>query len=113
MKEQNKIIQYLLNANNPYQIKVEDINVEMEYSDNNKTFNECMLNILKQKYKKGWHFLLDTLHYMWKEENLMAGRKSKYSSIENNSIKHRIWSVALYIRLSQEDEDNRQRKARK
>lgn len=53
MKEQNKIIQYLLNANNPYQIKVEDINVEMEYSDNNKTFNECMLNILKQKYKKG------------------------------------------------------------
>ena len=36
----------------------------------------------------------------------MAGRKSKYSSIENNSIKHKIWSVALYIRLSQEDEDN-------
>ena len=36
----------------------------------------------------------------------MAGRKSKNSSIENNSIKHKIWSVALYIRLSQEDEDN-------
>ena len=33
-------------------------------------------------------------------------RKSKYSSIENNSIKHKIWSVALYIRLSQEDADN-------
>lgn len=43
----------------------------------------------------------------------MAGRKSKYSSIENNSIKHKIWYVALYIRLSQEDEDNRQRKAGK
>lgn len=43
----------------------------------------------------------------------MAGRKSKYSSTPNNSIKHKIWSVALYIRLSQEDEDNRQRKARK
>lgn len=43
----------------------------------------------------------------------MAGRKSKYSSIENNSIKHKIWSVALYIRLSQEDEDNRKRKTRK
>ena len=42
----------------------------------------------------------------------MAGRKSKYSSNENNTIKHEIWSVALYIRLSQEDEDNRQRKAR-
>ena len=36
----------------------------------------------------------------------MAGRKSKYSSTQNNSIKHKIWSVALYIRLSQEDEDN-------
>ena len=33
-------------------------------------------------------------------------RKSKYSSIEKNSIKNRIWSVALYIRLSQEDSDN-------
>ena len=36
----------------------------------------------------------------------MAGRKSKYSSTENNTIKQKIWSVALYIRLSQEDEDN-------
>ena len=39
----------------------------------------------------------------------MAGRKSMYSYNENNSIKYKIWSVALYIRLSQEDEDNRQR----
>lgn len=53
MKEQNKIAKYLLNTENPYQIKVEDMIVEIEYSDNNKTFNECMLNILKQKYKKG------------------------------------------------------------
>lgn len=53
MKEQNKIAQYLLNTEKPYQIKVEDMIVEMEYSDNNTTFNECMLNILKQKYKKG------------------------------------------------------------
>ncbi len=37
----------------------------------------------------------------------MAGRKSKYSSTENNFTKHKIWSVALYIRLSQEDADNR------
>lgn len=42
-------------------------------------------------------------------KKLMAGRKSKYSSNENNAIKKKIWSVALYIRLSQEDEDNRQR----
>ncbi|MEE0768374.1 MAG: hypothetical protein UIT70_00635 [Clostridia bacterium] len=43
----------------------------------------------------------------------MAGRKSKYSSTENNVALHKIWSVALYIRLSQEDEDNRKGKARK
>lgn len=43
-------------------------------------------------------------------KRIMAGRKSKYSSNENNTIKNKIWSVALYIRLSQEDEDNRKRK---
>lgn len=42
----------------------------------------------------------------------MAGRKSKYSSSEN-IINKKIWSVALYIRLSQEDEDNRKRQTRK
>ena len=36
----------------------------------------------------------------------MPGRKSKYSSTEWNNTKQKIWSVALYIRLSQEDEDN-------
>ena len=29
------------------------MNIEMAYSENNKTFNECMLNILKRKYKSG------------------------------------------------------------
>ena len=37
-------------------------------------------------------------------------RKSKYTSVENVTKKHKIWSVALYIRLSQ---DNRERKTRK
>ena len=32
----------------------------------------------------------------------MAGRKSKYYV---NEIKNKIWSTALYIRLSQEDDD--------
>ena len=36
--------------------------------------------------------------------NLMAGRKSKYSFHTQNPTK--IWSVAVYIRLSQEDRDN-------
>ena len=40
----------------------------------------------------------------------MSGRKSKYF-VEKNKFK--TWSVALYIRLSQEDEDNRKRKTRK
>lgn len=36
----------------------------------------------------------------------MAGRKSKYSLENLKEDKIRVWSVALYIRLSQEDEDN-------
>ena len=36
----------------------------------------------------------------------MAGRKSKYSSENSNTKKTKIWSVAIYIRLSQEDSDN-------
>lgn len=51
MKEQYKITEYLFNTENLYKIKVEDTIVEIGYSDNNKTFNQCMLNILEQKYK--------------------------------------------------------------
>ena len=40
----------------------------------------------------------------------MAGRKSKYSSENSNNIDTKIWSVAQYIRLSQEDNDNREDK---
>lgn len=41
----------------------------------------------------------------------MAGRKSKYL-LENKNTKEKskIWSVAMYIRLSQEDSDNEERK---
>ena len=35
----------------------------------------------------------------------MAGRKSKYSSENSNNNKAKIWAVAQYIRLSQEDND--------
>lgn len=51
LKEQYKITEYLFNTENLYKIKVEDTIVEIGYSDNNKTFNQCMLNILEQKYK--------------------------------------------------------------
>lgn len=36
----------------------------------------------------------------------MAGRKSKYSSDNSNTKGNKIWLVAEYIRLSQEDSDN-------
>ena len=48
-----KIIEHLKKTENPYQIKVGDIIVQMEYSKNCKQFNECILNILKQKSKIG------------------------------------------------------------
>lgn len=53
MKEKSKIIEYLLNTKDLYTIKMDNMNIEMTYSKNNKIFNECMLNILKQKCKKG------------------------------------------------------------
>ena len=36
-------------SNDKYELKVGDMTVEIVYSKNNKSFNECMLNILKQK----------------------------------------------------------------
>jgi len=40
-------------AKNKNEFKFEDVVVEIQYSDNNKTFYECILNILKQKKKMG------------------------------------------------------------
>ena len=45
----DKIIKYLNETENPYILKVEDMVVEFEYSDIKKKFNECIINILKQK----------------------------------------------------------------
>lgn len=47
-----KIIEYLKKTENPYMLKVGDIVVNIEYSENYKKFNECILNILKQKVGK-------------------------------------------------------------
>lgn len=41
------------NNENLYQLKVGETRVLFEYSNNNKTFKECMLNILNKKNKKG------------------------------------------------------------
>ena len=43
----------------------------------------------------------------------MAGRKSKYDTEDVGVNNKKIWSVAKYIRLSQEDSDTRRRQERK
>ena len=53
MKNQEKIMNYLNNTENPYILKVGDMVVEIEYYYNKKTFNECMVNILNKKNKTG------------------------------------------------------------
>lgn len=54
MKE--KLIEYLKKTENPYILKVGDVVVNIEYSENHKRFNKCMLNILKQKSKHITYF---------------------------------------------------------
>ena len=49
LKNQEKIIKFLNETENPYILKVENMVVEIEYLDVKKTFNECMINILKQR----------------------------------------------------------------
>jgi len=46
-----KIIEHLSNKGKVYELKVGNLNVEMSYSKSDKKIDECMLNILKQKYK--------------------------------------------------------------
>ena len=53
MKNQNLKIKNLLKINDTYELKVGDMCVEMSYNENKKSFNECILNILKQKVKMG------------------------------------------------------------
>ena len=76
LKNQDKIIKFLNETENPYILKVGDMVVKFEYSDVKKTFNECMINILRQKKKMGWHFCLSTLHYKWKGGKI-NGKKVK------------------------------------
>lgn len=45
-------IEVISKKNDRYVLRLGDKKVEIEYSKNNKTFNECMVNILKQKFKK-------------------------------------------------------------
>ena len=53
MEIQGKSLKGVLKKENIYQLKVGEMCVEMAYSQNRKSFEECMLNILKQKVKMG------------------------------------------------------------
>ncbi|MCI9275945.1 MAG: hypothetical protein HFJ24_08580 [Clostridia bacterium] len=53
MNRKSKIIEHLSNKGKVYELKVGNLNVEMSYSKSDKKIDECMLNILKQKYKIG------------------------------------------------------------
>ena len=61
MDKKTKIVEHLSNKGKVYEIKVGNLNVEMIYDKYNKKIDECMLNILKQKYKSGWHSKMNTL----------------------------------------------------
>lgn len=66
MKSQEKIIKYLKDVGNPYILSFEGMVVEFEYANEKKTFNECMVNILKKKETMGWQSIKITLQLIWK-----------------------------------------------
>lgn len=47
----NEIMKYLKKTGESYKLQVEDVVVEIQYSENHKKFNECMLNILNRKMR--------------------------------------------------------------
>ena len=52
LKNQNRKIENLTKVEDLYRLKVGNMCVDMAYSKNNKSFNDCILNILNQKIKK-------------------------------------------------------------
>ena len=49
LKSSKKIIKYLKDVENPYILSFEKMIVEFEYVNEKRTFNQCMVNILKKK----------------------------------------------------------------
>ena len=45
------MVEHLSTNGKVYEMKVENLKVEMIYDKSNKKLDECMLNILKRKYK--------------------------------------------------------------
>ena len=49
MKNQNENISFYRKNKSSYEFKVDNMSVEVEYSKNNKSLEECLLNIFKTK----------------------------------------------------------------
>ncbi len=51
MSRKNELLEQLSNEGKVYELKVENMYVEMRYSKNNTKIDECVLNVLKRKNK--------------------------------------------------------------
>ena len=49
MKNQENEIDYITNTDDMCSLKIDDMIINLEYTENNKSFKECMINILKLK----------------------------------------------------------------
>ncbi len=52
LDKKSKLLTHLSNNGNVYELKVGNVNIEMDYAKNGKGIDECMLNILKQNKGK-------------------------------------------------------------
>ena len=52
LNRKSELLEYLSSNGKVYELKVENINVQMNYANNGKKIDECMLNILKRKIGK-------------------------------------------------------------
>ena len=87
LKSQEKIIKYLKDVENPYILSFEGMVVEFEYANEKKTFNECMVNILKKKETMGWQLWQVTLQWnKWKTLYYVVNLQTKISSAYKNTI---------------------------
>ncbi len=53
MDRKSELMEYTSNSGKAYNFKVGNIEVEMVYSKNGRKIDECMLNVFKQKIRRG------------------------------------------------------------
>lgn len=52
MNKKNQMIKYLLKEGDEYELEVENLKIEIKYEKNNKTLEECLFNVLKEKMER-------------------------------------------------------------